>query len=103
MWFVYVVYSECINDGNDYQDIYGHSVPLNQPFLKCHYLERHVEKKKGVTYRKNKDIVNIFRESIVYPLVDMEEKDTGVFFLDNTHFFEILNYVQYSAMACIKC
>ena len=35
VWFVYVVDSECINDGrNDYKDIYGHSVPSNQPLQK---------------------------------------------------------------------
>ena len=58
--------------------------------------------RKGVTYRRSKEFVNIFRESIVYPLVDMKEKDTGIFLLNNTHFVEILNYVQYSAMSCIK-
>ena len=54
--------------------------------------------RKGVTYRRSKEFVNIFRESIVYPLVDMKEKDTGIFLLNNTHFLEILNYVQYSAV-----
>ena len=64
--------NDCCNHLGTSSDTYGHVVPRSQPFLKCNYLERHGDAKKGVVYKQSKREVFIYKESIVYPLVDMD-------------------------------
>ena len=73
-------------------------------FRRCNYLEKQSESDKGVKYKHGKKDVFVYKESIVHPLVEMEninDKD-GLFFLSNVHYVEVLNYVQYTSMASLK-
>ena len=55
-------------------------------------------------YKRYKKEVFIYKESIVYPLVEMIPKyntKDGLFYLSNNQYVEILNYVQYTLMSAL--
>ena len=64
-------YSDCCNQTEESEDAYGHIVPVSQPFLKFDYMERQNEIKKDVICETCKKELFIYKESIVYPLLEM--------------------------------
>ena len=59
---------------------------------------------KNVVCIRDKKEVFIYKESIVYPLVEMIPKHNtkdGLFYLSNNQYVEILNYVQYTLMSAL--
>ena len=71
VWFVLVTDNDCYGHVKECKDAYGHVVSISQPFLKCHFLERHGDNNKGVIYKKSKKEASIYKESIVHPVVEM--------------------------------
>ena len=53
-------------------DDYGHIDPKLQLYLLCNYLEKLNDNEKGVLFHKSKKNVFIYKESIMYPLVEFE-------------------------------
>ena len=53
-------------------DDYGHIDPKLQSYLLCNYLEKLNDNEKGVLFHKSKKNVFIYKESIMYPLVEFE-------------------------------
>ena len=51
---------------------YGHIVPKSQPYLLWNYLEKINDNKKGVVYQRSKKNFFLYKESIVYPLIEFE-------------------------------
>ena len=51
---------------------HGHNVPKSQPYLLCNYLEKLNDNKRSVVYQRHKKDVFLYKESIVYPLVEFE-------------------------------
>ena len=45
---------------------------LLKPYILCNYLEKLNDNKKGVVYQRSKKIFFLYKESIVYPLVEFE-------------------------------
>ena len=104
VWFVYIINSDCSYENSDSADAYGHIIPKSQPFLKCNYLERHNELREGVVYKQTHKEAYIYRETIVYPVVNMVFNYNGVqdlHFLNNKDYVEILNYVQHTSMGSL--
>ena len=103
VWFIYITKSDCIEE-DSVTDAYGHVIAESQPFIKCHYLEKHKDLKKGVVYiKRNKDAF-VYKETIVHPWVDMETNYNNcvdLFFLKNENYVEILNFVQLTYMGSL--
>ena len=55
-------------------DDYGHIDPKLQSYLLCNYLEKLNGNEKCVLFHKSKKNVFIYKESIMYPLVEFESK-----------------------------
>ena len=103
VWFVYVD-ACCVSDSEECVDSSGHLIPQGYQYLRCFYLEKHTDNSKGTVYKKGKNPVFVYQESIVHPLVTMEadfKSKKDHFFLDNTSYIEVLNYVQYSSLSAI--
>ena len=101
VWFVYVIENDTIDRDSERKDDYSHIVPQSQPFLTCQYLEKEADKKNGVVYKTSTKNVFLYKESIVYPLVEFESNcnnKENLFYLSNSNYIEILNSVQYTAM-----
>jgi len=104
VWFVYVNEIDCVNHTCQQKDDYGHVIPTSQSYLSCNYLEKQSDKKKGVVYKRSNKNVFIYKECIVYPLVEFEahyNNNQDLFFLTNGHYIEILNCVQFTAMGSL--
>ena len=101
VWFMYVIEVKCVDHSINNTDDYGHNVPKSQPYLLCNYLEKLNDNKKGVVYQKSKKNIFLYKESIVYQLVEFEpnyNNKEDLIFLSNNKFFEVLNCVQSTAM-----
>ena len=101
VWFMHVIEVKCVDHSINNIDDYGHNVPKSQPYLLCNYLEKLNDNKKGVVYQKSKKNIFLYKESIVYPLVEFEpnyNNKEDLIFLSNNKFFEVLNRVQFTAM-----
>ena len=101
VWFMYVIEVKCVDYSINNIDDYGHNVPKSQPYLLCNYLEKLNDNKKGVVYQKSKKNIFLYKESIVYQLVEFEpnyNNKEDLIFLSNNKFFEVLNCVQSKAM-----
>ena len=101
VWFMYVIEVKCVDYSINNIDDYGHNVPKSQPYLLCNYLEKLNDNKKGVVYQKSKKNIFLYKESIVYQLVEFEpnyNNKEDLIFLSNNKFFEVLNCVQSTAM-----
>ena len=73
VWFVYVINIDCVDHSSNNIDDYNHNVPKFQPYILGNYLEKLSEKKKGVIFQRSLKNVFIYKESIVYPLVEFEQ------------------------------
>ena len=54
-----------------------------------------------VLYKRNNKDVYIYKETIVYPAVNVEHNNNGVndlYLLNNEDYVEILNFVEYTSM-----
>ena len=101
VWFMYVIEVKCVDHSINNIDDYGHNVPKSQPYLLCNYLEKLNDNKKGVVYQRSKKNIFLYKEIIVYPLVEFEpncNNKEDLIFLSNNKFFEVLNCVQFTAM-----
>ena len=104
VWFVLILDSDCCDENNPVTDAYGHTVPTGQLYNQCYYLEKHNELRKGVVYKVNKKNGYIYKESIVYPVVNMEVNHNGVadsYYFKNSEYVEILYYVEHTGMESI--
>ena len=54
-------------------DDYGHIDPKLQLYLLCNYLEKLNDNEKGVLFHKSKKNVFIYKESIMYPFVELNQ------------------------------
>ena len=101
---MYVIEVKCVDHSSSNIDDYGHNVPKSQPYLFCNYLEKLNDNKKGVVCQKSKKNVFLYKESIVYPLVEFESnynKKEDLFFLSKNKFIEVFNCVQFTAMGSL--
>ena len=90
----------------DMKDSYTHEVSNGQDYIWGHYLEKETHERKGVLYFVDTSkYVYFFRENIVYPFVNMEEKRSRngkeMLYLDNGDFCEVVAYVEATKMAML--
>jgi hypothetical protein len=101
LFFVRILENDCISNQFEIDDFH-HKVSPGQAFLKCHYLEKHSETKKGYVYTENtKKIVYIYREAIVYPFVCFDNRNDKKLFISMQHFCDIMYYVENAGMASL--
>ena len=72
IWFVYSIDVEEALD--EQLDSYGHAIPPGHMFVRARYLERMGNTNKGQKYKLMLMEVCLYKESIVYPFVNMEQK-----------------------------
>ena len=70
-------------------------IPAGMMFIKGHFLEKVTEKsnKKVTIFKMAEKISFIYKESIVYPFVNITESKKG-YTLSNTDYAEILYYIE---------
>ena len=102
MYFMYVVNSGVAK--SDMTDSYNHEIKAGQDYIHGHYLEKDSENKNGTLYRihENNDVY-FFKESIIYPFVNVEEKNGKhkKLFLPNADYCDIIHFIEESKMALL--
>ena len=67
---------------------------MGQSYLKCHFLERIHSTSKGHIFKiEHLKKTYFFKESIIYPFVQLSETKKGLF-LSNNEYVDILMYIQ---------
>ena len=98
IWFVYIVDVEEALD--DKLDSYGHAIPPGHMYVRARYLERMGDTNKGQKYKLMSKEVFLYKESIVYPFVNMEQKKDH-YFISKSAFYDVLTYAEQSGMCSI--
>jgi len=88
VWFIKVINS-IRSATNDITDDYGVCIASSQKFLEGEILEKVNSLNKGSLYKKSKKKTFFFRESVVYPFVQLQETKKGLF-LSTNELVEIL-------------
>ena len=78
---------------SDMMDDYHHVITKDQEYIECHYFEKD---QKGHVYRRDWKTAFIYKECIVYPVVNMEENIHNRYLLSNEEYCEILAYIEKS-------
>ena len=103
LYFVFIKGSGMSED--DQQDAYGHQATKGQDFIWGHYLEEEKTLSKGVVYKFDETKkVFFFKESIVYPFVNVEEKydrNGKMNFFLKTDYCEALIFVEETKMSLL--
>ena len=95
MWFVKVTQEVEFADKN-MEDGYGNIILMGQHYLKGNFLEREYMTTKGHIFKVNKKKETmLFKETILYPFVNFQERKKGLF-LSNNDYVDILLYTQNS-------
>ena len=92
IWFIRVSGNECIGCDNE-KDDYGNVVPYGESFFKGHFLELVVEKSSHRVYKQSKKITFFYKESVIYPYVNMAETEKG-YILKNVDLMDIINFAE---------
>ena len=85
----------------DLTDEYGVKVGAGQMFYMGSFLEQSRAVKSGIYYKKMKKRAFFFKESVVYPFVNLESKAGGRYFITCKDFVDILCYVKHFAVTSI--
>ena len=71
----------------------SHTIHPGQNYYEGHFLEQVNFNKKGRIYKVGKKVEFVFRTSIVYPLVQFEQRKDSLF-LNNNEYVDILLYLE---------
>ena len=81
LWFIKVT-KEVEESDQNLEDSWGNVVLVGQMHLRGYFLEREYSTAKGHLFKLNtKRETFLFKESIVYPFVNVEEQKKGLFFV----------------------
>ena len=72
-----------------------------QTYIKGRYLMRDFVKKDGEQFNINPKTTFMYKESIVYPFVNVQEKKGGKLFISNHELTNIILYVQETGMSSL--
>ena len=86
---------------NNLTNEYGVKVGADQMFYMSSFLEQSSAVKSGIYYKKMKKRAFFFKESAVYPFVNLELKADGHYFITCKDFVDILCYVEHFAVTSI--
>ena len=78
------------------------TIPLlpGQNYIEGHYLEEIYSNKRGIIFKMSKKTVYFYKESVVYPFVQVKEEKKG-HFLTIDDYVNILTYVENTGLSCI--
>ena len=103
LYFIYIVNSDVAEV--DMTDSFKHDIKAGQEYISGYYLEKQSETLKGITYTINeKNSVFFFKESIVYPFVNVEEKPAKkkkTLYISNNDYCDIIRFVEEAKMAVL--
>ena len=96
VWFVKII-EEMRTDKNAVKDKYGNTIQAGQPFLSGHFLEstRHPN-----YYTESKKTTYFYKESVVYPCVQVEHTKKG-HLITSEEYLNIINYVEVNNLRMI--
>ena len=92
MWFIKVKEIDRINLKDDV-DNYGHVIPAGMTYIKGNSLERMGSNKHSSTFKISKKCTFFYKESVVYPYVELLENREG-FVFGNRIMTEIFCHVE---------
>ena len=103
LYFIYIVNSDVADV--DMTDGCKHDIKAGQEYISGYYLEKRSETLKGITYTVNeKKSIFFYKESIVYPFVNAEEKPDKkkkTLYISNNDYCDILRFVEETKMAVL--
>ena len=92
--FYLVLINKTFELDHDVTDKFNHTIPAGIRAIEVQYLEKQSDNPmKGTTYSLSKDMVYIYKESVIYPAVAIAKKSSK-FFLSNTVKTEINYYIE---------
>ena len=92
IWFVKILENECVASANEKDDC-GNVIPHGAFFLKGRFLEIVVEKSSHRVYKLSKKLTYFYKESVIYPFVNMVETEKG-YILKNVDFMDIIQFAE---------
>lgn len=93
IWFIKVLENECV-ECVDVKDDYENVVVRGESFFKGHFLEMIKEKKSHKVFKLSSKITFFYKESVIYPFINMEETDKGFHQLHNNDLVDIINFAE---------
>ena len=99
VWFIHIDSQSTATE--DLTDEYGVKVGAGQMFYMGSFLEQLSAVKSGIYYKKMKKRASFFKESVLYPFVNLELKADRRYFITCKVFFDILCYVEHFAVTSI--
>ena len=98
VWFIRIS-NDSVAEQNVCDD-YSHHIKAGQHYVEGHYLERESTSIKGQTFNLMKLKVYFYKESVVYPFVQHEQK-RGKLFISNNDLVEIIYYIESNGLSSI--
>ena len=99
VWFIHIDSQSTATE--DLTDEYGVKVGAGQMFYMGSFLEQLSAVKSGIYCKKMKKRASFFKESVLYPFVNLELKADRRYFITCKDFFDILCYVEHFAVTSI--
>ena len=101
VWFIKII-EECLTESNTIVDDYGHQIAIGQSYLIGNYFEKEARSssKHGQMYKCMKKKVFFYKESVVYPFVNLESRKNN-YFITNIDFYYVLSYAEHNGMSAI--
>ena len=91
-WFVKIFDNNCIANGNEVDD-YGNIIADGSKYIKGQFLEFLHENKNKKNYKLSNKVTYFYKESILYPFVNMNENKNS-FELSYSDFADIIYFVE---------
>ena len=91
VWFVKIIE---VTANKEIQDDHGVIIIEGETVLKGNFLEKSSQTKTGQTLKFTSNKTTLFyKESVVYPFVNVKE-DSGNYFISNNDFYEVISCVE---------
>ena len=98
-WLIKVTDVDCCELEEKSEDGYGHIIPAGNIFMQGHFLEIVFTLKDSTLFKLSTDKKTFFyKESVVYPFVEMEEGKKGLV-LNNSEYLDIIYFMESSGYA----
>ena len=92
IWLIKVNETNCVSTIECVDD-YGNKIPAGINFLKGNFLERDNTTKTSTIFRLSKKSTFFYKETVVFPYVEIEEHKRGLV-LQNKVFMDIICHVE---------
>ena len=99
VWFIKVIKNECISNGKDTDD-YGHSIIAGARYITGNFPERTSYLTAQQVFRLSKKVTFFYKESVVYPFVNIIENKKG-FVLKNKDSTDIIHFIEQNGFSHI--